>query len=108
KLARFVVLARSGPAPAPELAKRVAPGRIVYAQNDAVLISSTEILNRVRAGQSIDAFVDPVVSRYIHHYGLYKEERKAGATPFNIVSVQPFRQPSTKKHSISTSCSSAI
>ena len=76
KLARFVVLARGGPAPAPELAKRVAPGRIVYAQNDSVLISSTEIRNRVRAGQSIDAFVDPVVSRYIHHYGLYKEERK--------------------------------
>ena len=72
KLARFVVLTRGGPAPAPDLAKRAAAGRIVYAQNDAVLISSTDIRNRVRAGQSIDAFVDPQVSRYIHHYGLYK------------------------------------
>ncbi|HYS56286.1 MAG TPA: nicotinate-nucleotide adenylyltransferase [Thermoanaerobaculia bacterium] len=77
RLARFVVLARGGPAPAPELAKRVAAGRIVYAHNESVLISSTEIRKRVRAGQSIDAFVDPVVSRYIQHYGLYKEEKKA-------------------------------
>jgi nicotinate-nucleotide adenylyltransferase len=76
KLARFVVLVRGGPAPAPDLAKRVAAGRIVYAQNDAVLISSTDIRNRVRAGQPIDAFVDPQVSRYIHHYGLYKEDKK--------------------------------
>ena len=72
KLARFVVLVRGGPAPAPDLAKRVAAGRIVYAQNDAVLISSTDIRQRVREGQPIDAFVDPRVSRYIHHYGLYK------------------------------------
>ncbi len=72
KLARFVVLVRGGPAPAPDLAKRVAAGRIVYAQNEAVLISATDIRNRVRAGQPIDAFVDPQVSRYIHHYGLYK------------------------------------
>ena len=73
ELARFVVLVRGGPVPAPALAKRVAAGRIVYAQNDAVLISSTDIRNRVRAGQPIDAFVDPLVSRYIHHNGLYKE-----------------------------------
>ena len=73
KLARFVVLARGGPAPAPDLARRAAAGRIIYAENDAILISSTDIRNRVRAGQSIDAFVDPQVSRYIHHYGLYKE-----------------------------------
>ena len=76
KLARFVVLVRGGPAPAPDLAKRVAAGRIVYAQNDAVLISSTDIRKRVREGQPIDAFVDPKVSRYIHHYGLYKEDKK--------------------------------
>ena len=72
KLARFVVLTRGGPAPAPDLAKRAAAGRIVYAQNDAVLISSTDIRKRVREGQPIDTFVDPQVSRYIHHYGLYK------------------------------------
>jgi len=75
KLARFVVLARGGPAPAPELAKRVAAGRIIYARNDAVLISSTEIRKRVREGQPIEPFVDPLVSRYIHHYGLYKEDK---------------------------------
>jgi nicotinate-nucleotide adenylyltransferase len=74
-MARFVVLARGGPAPAPELARRVAAGRMMYAQNEAVLISSTEIRNRVRAGQPIDAFVDPLVSRYIHHYGLYQEDK---------------------------------
>jgi nicotinate-nucleotide adenylyltransferase len=72
-LARFVVLARGGPTPSPELAERVAAGRLIYAQNEAVLISSTDIRKRVRAGESIDAFVDPEVSRYIHHYGLYKE-----------------------------------
>ena len=77
KLARFVVLTRGGPAPAPDLAKRVTAGRIVYADNDAVLISSTDIRKRVREGQPIDAFVDPRVSRYIHHYGLYKEGKKA-------------------------------
>ena len=77
RLARFVVLARGGPAPAPELAKRVAAGRIIYAQNEAVLISSTEIRKRVREGQPIEPFVDPLVSRYIHHYGLYKEDKKA-------------------------------
>lgn len=72
-LARFVVLTRGGPAPAPDLADRVASGRILYAQNDAVLISSTEVRKRVREGKSIDGLVDPLVSRYIHHYGLYKE-----------------------------------
>ena len=72
-LARFVVLARSGPAPAPSLANRVTEGRLVYAENEAVLISSTEIRQRVRNGESIDGLVDPAVSRYIHHNGLYKE-----------------------------------
>jgi len=72
-LARFVVLARGGPAPSPQLAERVAAGRIIYLQNEAVLISATEIRKRVRSGQTIDTLVDPDVSRYIQHYGLYKE-----------------------------------
>ncbi len=72
-LARFVVLARGGPVPTPDLADRVVSGRIIYAQNEAVLISSTVIRKRVREGQAIDTLVDPLVSRYIHHYGLYKE-----------------------------------
>ena len=72
-LARFVVLARGGPAPAPALAARVTAGRLVYAQNEMVLISSTDIRDRVRSGQPIDGLVDPAVSRYIHHNRLYKE-----------------------------------
>lgn len=52
---------------------RSPPPRIIFATNATVPVSSTEIRERVRAGQSINAFVDPLVSRYIHHYGLYKE-----------------------------------
>ncbi len=72
-LARFVVLTRGGQTPSPVLADQVAAGRLIYALNEVVPITSTEIRSRVRAGESIDAFVDPLVSRYIHHYGLYKE-----------------------------------
>ena len=64
-LARFVVLTRGA-------ARNDA--RFTYAQNDVVSVSSTEIRRRIRAGESIDAFVDPLVSRYIHHYGFYKED----------------------------------
>jgi len=72
-LARFVVLARSGPAPAPDLAQRVTEGRLVYADNLSVLVSSTDIRQRIRNGQSIDGLVDPDVARYIDHNKLYKE-----------------------------------
>jgi nicotinate-nucleotide adenylyltransferase len=69
QLARFVVLTRQ-----PKTANRQhAEGNIVFAHNPTVPVSSTEIRRRVRAGEPIDAFVDPLVSRYIHHYGLYKE-----------------------------------
>lgn len=66
-LARFVVLTR--------LQKRDVNVRanVVFAENNTVPISSTDIRNRVRAGEAIDALVDPLVARYIHHYGLYKE-----------------------------------
>ena len=69
ELARFVVLSRSA---RPDSA---APGDfpLTYAENKTVPISATEIRKRVRAGEPIDAFVDPLVSRYIHHNGLYKE-----------------------------------
>jgi nicotinate-nucleotide adenylyltransferase len=70
QLARFVVLRRSGGETIPSAVRR---DRIVYAENDTVPVSSTEIRSRVRAGESIDGLVDPLVSRYIHHYGLYKE-----------------------------------
>ena len=70
QLARFVVLTRSGGETIPSAVRR---DRIVYAENNTVPVSSTEIRSRVRAGESIDGLVDPLVSRYIHHYGLYKE-----------------------------------
>lgn len=74
QLARFVVLARSGaPAPSPASAAEAAALHFVYAENKTVPISSTEIRQKVRAGEPIDALVDPLVSRYIHHYRLYKE-----------------------------------
>jgi nicotinate-nucleotide adenylyltransferase len=66
ELARFVVLTRTGAQPDP---------RFTYARNDVVSVSSTEIRRRVRAGEPIDAFVDPLVSRYIQHNGLYKEDQ---------------------------------
>lgn len=79
ELANFTVLTR-GVRTAPErtLAQRVmdadarpAAGAIVFAENRTVPISSTEIRRRVREGESIDELVDPRVSRYIHHHGLY-------------------------------------
>ena len=70
QLARFVVLTRSGGEVIPAAVRR---DRIVYAENNTVPVSSTEIRSRVRAGEPIDGFVDPLVSRYIQHYGLYKE-----------------------------------
>ena len=88
KLARFVVITRSGvgsrgsgvgenvsPATTPDPRSPTPAGAdIVFAENETVSISSTEIRRRVRAGEPIDAFVDPLVSRYIHHYDLYKKE----------------------------------
>jgi len=48
-------------------------GNIVYAANETVPISATEIRQKVRDGEPIDGLVDPLVSRYIHHYRLYQE-----------------------------------
>jgi len=93
-LARFVVLSRSGVGdgsltadnrqpttdnpttrnePATPQTSSPAKPNLLFAHNPTVPISSTEIRRRVRVGEPIDAFVDPLVSRYIHHYGLYKE-----------------------------------
>jgi nicotinate-nucleotide adenylyltransferase len=66
-MARFVVLARgTGMSACP-------PSNVVYARTPLVSVSSTEIRQCVREGKPIDAFVDPLVARYIHQYGLYKE-----------------------------------
>lgn len=72
ELARFVVLTRGKAGPPPP---EVPAERMLFAKNPAVPISATEIRSRVCAGETIDAFVDPLVSRYIHHYGLYREVR---------------------------------
>jgi nicotinate-nucleotide adenylyltransferase len=56
-----------------DAATRPRHGAIVYAQNATIPISSTEIRRRARAGESIDALVDPRVSRYIQHNRLYQE-----------------------------------
>ncbi len=67
ELANFVVLTRIAPAIEPPR-----PG-IVYAHNNTIPVSSTEIRRRVRAGESIESLVDPRVSRYIQHNRLYQE-----------------------------------
>ena len=70
ELANFVVLTRVAPAILPATPR---PDAIKYAPNPTVPVSSTEIRRRVRAGESIDALVDPRVSRYIQHNRLYQE-----------------------------------
>lgn len=82
-LANFCVLTRNGgEALPPVLRPRVASadarprnGAIVFAENPTVPVSATEIRGRVAAGEAIDGLVDPRVSRYIHHYGLYRKEQ---------------------------------
>ena len=82
ELANFVVLSRLGKeAVVPEAfrgrvvdaKKRRQCGGIAIAPNESVPVSATEIRRRVRAGESIDGLVHPQVSRYIHHYRLYRE-----------------------------------
>jgi nicotinate-nucleotide adenylyltransferase len=83
ELANFAVLTRdtgervlTGPAGLPLLddsAGCPSYGVIIRTHSPAVPVSATEIRNRVRAGQSIDGFVDPRVSRYIQHNRLYRE-----------------------------------
>jgi nicotinate-nucleotide adenylyltransferase len=85
QLANFVVLTRRGGAagfsPA-EIAGGLKPagpqereqaGSIVFARNETVPVSSTEIRMRIRQGQSIEDLVPAAVSRYIHHYDLYRK-----------------------------------
>lgn len=80
----FAVLRRRGASEAGEIPRELAVrvvspgsrpsrGAIVFAENDAVVVSSTEIRKRAAAGQPIDELVDPAVSRYIHHYALYRK-----------------------------------
>ena len=74
ELARFVVLTRQGaPLLPPELQQRTKEGRLVFARNETVPVSSTEIRRKIRAGEPIDGLVDPLVARYVEHYRLYRE-----------------------------------
>ncbi len=80
ELANFVVLCRGGSAdhlPA-DLAGRIADagsrgraGAIVFASNDVVEVSSTEIRVRVRAGEAISPMVGERVAQYIERNELY-------------------------------------
>ena len=72
ELANFVVLTRVAPAILPAI-HPPREGAIIYAHNATTPVSSTEIRRRVRAGESIEALVDPRVSRYIQHNRLYQE-----------------------------------
>lgn len=70
-LARIVVLTRS-----PVLHPRASileSHSVVYAENALVPVSSTEIRRRAHAGEPIEDLVGVRVSRYIHHYGLYRK-----------------------------------
>jgi nicotinate-nucleotide adenylyltransferase len=80
ELANFVVLTRGGQAILPVLSSRLAEvesrpthGTISFAENATIPISSTDIRRRVRDGEPIEELVPPPVSRYIHHYGLYRK-----------------------------------
>jgi len=86
ELANFTVLTRLGadgngsaslPAPlrgrVTEPAKRPDRGAIAFAGNATVPVSSTEVRRRIREGEPIDDLVPPSVSRYIHHYELYRK-----------------------------------
>ena len=74
ELARFVVLTRNSAAP--PLPPPKFRDRMVFAKNETVPVSSTEIRKKVREGKSISDLVDPRVSRYIQHNHLYREVQK--------------------------------
>ena len=81
QLANFVVLTRQQRTPgfSPSmggLKPALRPdhhGTIVFAENATVPISSTEIRLRIRSGEPIEELVGARVSRYIHHYELYRK-----------------------------------
>jgi nicotinate-nucleotide adenylyltransferase len=81
QLANFVVLTRerrTGFSPSGGLKPAVRPdshGTIVFAANDTVPVSSTEIRLRIRNGEPIEELVGARVSRYIHHYDLYRKDQ---------------------------------
>ncbi|HEV7243219.1 MAG TPA: nicotinate-nucleotide adenylyltransferase [Thermoanaerobaculia bacterium] len=80
EMANFVVLTRGSHEVPASMRERVTEARmrpkhgtIVFAENATVPVSSTEIRRRVHAGEPIEDLVPPPVSRYIHHYDLYRK-----------------------------------
>jgi nicotinate-nucleotide adenylyltransferase len=83
ELANFVVLRRHGKDVPATLAKLVTKtgarprsGRVVLVPSPVVNVSSTEIRERCRRGESIGGMVAPVVEEYIEKYGLYGAEER--------------------------------
>jgi len=81
QLANFVVVSRGkGIVPAQlrdrvrDIHDRTSSGSIYLVANDLVPISSTDIRNRVRRGQTISHLVDARVESYIHKHRLYRSE----------------------------------
>lgn len=81
ELANFVVLTRLGPQARMDgfLRKRVcqAPqrtraGSIVFAENEALAVSSTRIRELLRTTGSADDLLQPVVAEYVNRSGLYR------------------------------------
>ncbi|HUR79332.1 MAG TPA: nicotinate-nucleotide adenylyltransferase [Thermoanaerobaculia bacterium] len=73
ELANFVVLTRNR---ATTVAPAIPGLNVVFAENQTVPISSTEIRMRIRRGQPFEELVPAPVSRYIHQYELYRDPRK--------------------------------
>jgi nicotinate-nucleotide adenylyltransferase len=82
ELANFTVLTRTIQSPKSKIQNaccvsdpsiRPKSGAVVYAENELVPVSSTEIRKRAHAGEPIEELVGARVSRYIQHYGLYRK-----------------------------------
>jgi nicotinate-nucleotide adenylyltransferase len=65
-----IVMKRPGPGATPEVAP--ASGRIYYAENPLIDISSTMIRERIRAGKSVRYLMPDAVIDYIARKGLYQ------------------------------------
>lgn len=82
QLANFVVLTRQRTTGFSLSIGRLKPalrperhGTIVFAENATVPISSTGIRQLVREGKPVEHLVGERVSRYIHHYELYRKDQ---------------------------------
>jgi len=79
RMANFVVLTRGKhelPADLRDRASgegvRAARGAVLFARNDSVEVSSTEVRERIRQGEPFEGLVHPAVAQYIHTHRLYQ------------------------------------